>query len=272
MGINRTNLSIAFVLLLLLLLAPSCGGDDKGDPPEDAYDSQGVDVTPGPTFLITSGGGEDFTTNQATLTLEGLTDMTATAVMVGELTATLTDSELDDTQEWSIDLELNEGENAFTVNAQDDAGNEGLEKTVTITVDPDYVPDPPENSIVAYFNVYWTPTKCYDPAGSRPSEIRATIILGGTISNSYSRNAAIDTYADNHTHLLQQLSTNYVDDKTYTIYLHVWEEDDGFFTGGDDPVGDGNVSFTSAEVSTGVQKTFTIDGNYVDVRAYNIHY
>ena len=270
MKFNRTNCLITFALSLFLLLPFGCGGDDN--PPESAYDSQGVDVTPGPTFLITSGGGEDFTTNQATLTLEGLTDMTATAVMVGELTATLTDSDLDDTQAWSIDLDLNEGENAFTVNAQDSEGHQGLEKAVTITYDPDYVSDPPENSIVAYFYVYWTSTKCYDPAGSRPSEIRATITLGGTISDSYSRNAAIDTYADNHTHLLQQLSTNYVDDKTYTIYLHVWEEDDGFFTGGDDPVGDGNVSFTSAEVDTGMQKTISIDGNWVDVRAFLIHY
>ena len=268
MPFSLTNRKIAIALLLFLLLPLGCGGDDN-DPPEDAFD--GTEYTPGPSLVITSGGGENFTSAQATLTLEGITDMTATAVTVGDLEATLADSELDDTQAWSIDLDLNEGENAFAVNAQDGDGNEGLEKTVTITYDPDYVPDPPENSYegTAQFLVTWSSGKCYEPAGSRPSEIRMDVTLeyysNGAWATYETKSGYINTYVGTMG-LITNLSKNCCSEQ-YRVSIHAWEEDDGFFTGGDDPVGDGSVTFTAQEIRNGTEKSVTIDSNTAYITA-----
>ena len=263
MELNRTVRLIAFALLIFLLLPCGCGEDDKGDPPVDAFD--GVEYTPGPTFLITSGGGEDFTTNQATLTLEGITDMTATAVMVGDLGATLTDNEWEYAQVWSIDLDLNEGENAFTVNAQDDEGNEGLEKTVTITYDPDYVPDPPENTAVAYLVVVMIVNKCYDPAGSRPSEIRGEVTYWGTDDGTnfkkfFRESVSADTQIGAEAAILGVISAP-VFIHGYKVKISLYEEDDGFWTGDNDPVGSGEILIGINED----QATTTIDSNEIKV-------
>ena len=273
MQLSRTTIYVLAAFSLLLLLPLSCGGDDN-DPPEDAYDSQGVDVMPGPSLVIMTKNGEDFTSAENTVTLEGLTDMTATAVTVGEMKATLDASELDYAQAWSIDLDLNEGENAFTIKALDEDGNEGLEKAVSITFDPEYVPDPPENGPFAFFVITWISGKCYDPVGARPSEMKAAITFqridsDGNVSREYPFPDASFTTNIGTRAVLGSLTESMADEATYILSVHVWEEDDGFFTGGDDEVGTGSVSFTAAEIYDGEAKSVSIDNNSFYVYSSN---
>ena len=260
--IIRTNHLITFVLLIVLLLPFGCGGDDKGNPPEDAFD--GTEYTPGPSLVITSGNGEDFTTNETTLTLAGLADDTATFVKIGELSATLTPSDMENLQDWSIDLDLNEGENAFTIKAQDDEGNDGLEKTIIITYDPDYVPDPPENTTVAELYLSMKLNKCYDPAGSRPSEIRGQATFSGTDDGT-----SFTALASKIISIEMRIGDNYVltwirapvFDHGYKVSVSLYEEDDGFWTGGNDTIGSGEILIGVNQSSA----TTTIDGNETTV-------
>ncbi len=64
---------------------------------------------------------------------------------------------------------------------------------------------------------------------------------------------------------------NYHNGFTYHVSLNVREEEDGFITGDDDPVGDGTVAFASSEVNNiGITKNIEIDGNIAKVFARKI--
>ena len=249
MALNRTFVSIAFALLILLLLPFGCGGDDKGDPPEDAFDSQGEDgeIVEKPFVSVNGFGEGEVTTAQSTITLEGTTFYSDT-VLVGDEEATLGEKFDDDVFQWSIEVELQEGTNNLQVKAVTDEGLESEPIDVVVVVDPDYVPDPPENTgwVTCYFldTLVWSQkNEHYDPAGSRPDEMHVDIVSAFRGNKNYfvssSANSSVVVSSQQSIRSRSAGST-----ETYRIEIHAWEKDDGFWTGGDDEVGTGSGEIT----------------------------
>ena len=266
-------------LLILALLPLGCGGDDKGDPPEDAFDSQGEDgeIVEKP-FVSVSGFDEgEMTTAESTITLEGTTFYSDT-VIVGDENATLGEEVQDGVHLWSFDVELQEGSNSLQIKAATNDGLEGEPVEVVVVYDPDYVPDPPENMGPGDVGCWITDVirwdqknEYYDPVGSRPDEMHIDIVSDwrGNSQHSFYSDANRETIVSTGgaTAIMPAQHS-----ATYRIDVHAWEEDDGFWTGGDDEVGTGSVELTilftegraSHRLRTDVGgNTFTVDLVYV---------
>ncbi len=229
MTTTRTNCCIMIGLLVLVLLPLGCGGDDKGDPPEDAFDSQGVDgeLVQKP-FVSVSGFDEgEMTTAESTFTLEGTTFYSDT-VMVGDEEATLGEEIEDGVFSWSMDVELNEGTNNLQIQATTDGGLESEPLDVVVVYDPDYVPDPPENSNWVCCHgtdllIWIQKDEYYDPAGSRPDEMHVDIVSEwrGNSDHSFSSSAGeLNLLSSQAYREVRQAQST----ETYRIEIHAWKK------------------------------------------------
>ena len=249
MKLNHTTIYALAVLLLLLLLPFGCGGDDKGDPPEDAFDSQNQDgeVVQKPFVSVNGFDEGEVTTAQSTITLEG-TMFYSDTVLVGDEEATLGEEIDDGVFLWSLDVELSEGTNNLQIKAATDDGLESEPVDVVVVVDPDYVPDPPENSNWVKCNgtdlLIWVQKDgYYDPAGSRPDEMHIDIVSDyrENSNHAFSSSAhSVTIVSSKIYHDIRQAEST----ATYRLEVHAWEQDDGFFTGGDDDLGTGSGEIT----------------------------
>ncbi len=266
----RTTVFLLSALLLLLLLPCGCGGDD--DSFEDADDGLGRE---GEMLLIPSvsvAGFDDegqMTTAQEAITLTGAA-LYADSVTVNDVEVELGEEFADDAVGWSMDVTLTEGSNALQIKAVDADGLESESLDVVVVYDPDYVPDPPENTGVGFTRctvngkVGWKQRDHnYDPSGSRPDEIYVTV--SSTIGSNifYARSRANWTVGFGTLSMVLDMAPNSALDVRFE--MEFGEEDSGLL-GSNDYIGYGAVSKRISfqpDKSTNERLHTTIDGNTV---------
>ncbi len=246
---NRTNRFFAISLLMFLLLPFGCGGDDKGDAPEDAFDSQGEDgeVVHKPFVNVAGFEESEKTTAESSITIEGTT-FYSNSVEVNGQQVEFGEEFGEGVFTWSIEVDLLEGSNDVQIKAIGENGLESDPIDVVVIYDPDYVPDPPENSgyVKCFLMDSWIwiqKDKNYDPSGSRPDEMHLDTVseFRGNYNYSFHSSAnSADLLSTWQTWFQKRESST----STYDVSVHAWEKDDGFFTGGDDEVGTGSASLT----------------------------
>ncbi len=275
---------ISFVFLILFLLPfslSSCGDDDTEDYPE-TFDSRDREVEDLPVLGVDIREDETITTAEDTYVLTGVV-YRATEVLVDGKNAELGEEVQEDLYRWAYEAELQEGENVFEIKAVNAEGKQCEPLSAAVTMDPEYDPDPPENDMLwdlyAYF--HWTQTKNYDPAGARPDELKCDIKTtfrnywpGETHAYSFSSRWASSS-GDTEVYMGYYYCTDYTVDCSgnYQVQFDFdcLEEDDGFFTGGDDNVGTGSVTVDlPCGSAVGGNASTTVDGNTVKIR-YNVN-
>ncbi len=250
MTYNRKNRFFAISLLMFLLLPFGCGGDGKGDAPEDAFDSQGEDgeVVHKPFVNVAGFDEGEMTTAESSITIEGTTFYSNSVEVNGQQVefGEELDEELGEgVFPWSIEVELLEGSNDLQIKAIGENDMESDPIDVVVIYDPEYVSDPPENSgyVLCIFQeslVWLQKNENYDPAGARPDEMHLDAVSTFRGNQNYSFNSSANSSSILSLFQCQPLrEASFVE--TYRIDVHAWEEDDGFFTGGDDEVGTGSA-------------------------------
>ncbi len=131
---------LLFILLALFFLLFSLSGcaDDEGD----SEKNEGV-----VQVWVDNLEEEAFITAESSYTLSGAAYL-STEVRVNGVPAEAGESILEDFFLWTSEISLEEGDNSFTIIAVDAKGRESDPLTATVTLDPDYTPEPPENDSV----------------------------------------------------------------------------------------------------------------------------
>ncbi len=270
------KISFLFLALFFLLFSmPGCGDDDGEDYPE-TFDSSDREVEDLPILGVDIREGESVVTAEDTFILTGVA-YRATEVLVNGQNAELGEEVAEDLSSWEYEAQLQEGENVFEIKAVNAEGKQSEPLSAAVTMDPDYVPDPPENDVRFQFRAYfyWHQTKNYDPSGSRPDEMVCDIdnnnrnfYFSDTVSYSFSLDWS--SSSGDTDFIGSYIWPGYTChcSGTYQIQFDFdcWEEDDGFWTGGDDDVGTGSVTIDLPCCSAvGSSASTTIDGNTVEI-------
>ncbi len=279
---RKNTIVYTFLLCFVSLSFVGCGGDDEdhsNDPA--AFDSGPREIENIPILDIDNIDMDNQpTTAEDTFTIAGVAYQ-ASHVLINEETVDLGEEISEDLYRWDYEADLMEGENLFSIKAVNTEGKESQAKEVTITQDPEYISDPPENGVQFDVNsyIYWKQTKDYDPWGSRPDEMEFTgkSILKDYFPGGYVEASISNSFSDSAGSSLRYIyHSNWVDGScrcTGTFPLQYsfkfWENDDGLFTGGDDTVGSGtiNIDLPCCTATNGTAST-TIDGNTLEIDYY----
>ncbi len=222
---------------------------------------------------IISNNGKDFTTEKESVTLKGYAFNAVDVQINGEDADTLDDFE-PEVLFWESEVSLAEGENLFEVVAFDDNMTRSRPVSITITRDPDHVPEAPENAYWAwhlYYKVEWDHNNAYDhPAFAPPDEVRFKLESTSNVNSMTYCNTdeqEQDLMAGGKETLCWGNSVYGIGfdglDSWIKVKATVWEEDSGL-AGADDQIGTGEVTvnFTFGE-HTYKSEYVDIDGNYL---------
>ncbi len=250
--------SICFFTVLALLLL----GCEPLDPGDNTASSQA-------SVTILSNNGEDFVTEQETVALKGFA-FNAVDVLVNDVSVDTLEVYDPGLHYWKTEVTLEEGENEFEVVALDDNNTRSNPAYITITHDPDHVPEAPENTFWKWYVHYtgkWQHNDSYDWGSSDDVHFKLE-----TTSN-----VEAGLYCNNEDYFLEleegdfitlcrgwitYAGNSYVGTKeSFKLKATVWEEDGGL-AGDDDPIGTGEITINfTFGTHTYQERTVNIDGN-----------
>ncbi|OQX23691.1 MAG: hypothetical protein BWK80_24645, partial [Desulfobacteraceae bacterium IS3] len=133
-------------------------GNAESEPMAEGDTQTLYDTQPPKSPLINSNSGEDYTTDIASVTIEGTCDTDTAMISVNGVSDGVSYTKGEKT--WSYDTELQPGINEFRITAQDASGNMSEATLIRITYEPDTVPPSSDAKSPSHANreipVEWT--------------------------------------------------------------------------------------------------------------------